>query len=138
MHQRLPENRRSIGTRLLTGLAKGLLLGAGIGALFHLILHWPVTSGLLGHLVAMGAGATAGLLAGRPPWRRHAWLEGALKAAAGLGFGALVYWLIERFVPIATPIEALGIPIHTPWIHVTALNTTLVSSLFGVLVELDS
>jgi hypothetical protein len=53
--------------RLLVGLFKGLVLGGLVGAGVHLGLGWTRTAGVLAYLLAMGTGATVGLLAGRPP-----------------------------------------------------------------------
>lgn len=124
--------------RLMLGLLKGLVLGAALGGLVHFGLRWPVTPGLAGYLLAMGTGATAGVLAGRPPWRREAWLEGALKAFVGLGFGLLLYWLASRFLSAPLPFDLLGTPRTTPWIHRPILYAPIVSMLYGALVELDN
>lgn len=120
------------------GLVKGLVLGLAIGAGVQLVLGWPVTPDLSGYLLAMGTGATAGVLAGRPPWRREAWLEGVLKAFVGLGLGLLVHWLGDTFAARSLPLALFGAPEGTPWTHVPMLYAPLVATLYGAMVELDN
>jgi hypothetical protein len=123
---------------LLIGLLKGLVAGIGIGAAFHFGLGWKQTSGLLGFLIAMGAGGTTGLLTGRPPWQHQAWVEGVLKAVFGVGVGALLYWLAVRFAPLQVPLSALGLPEGKPWTSSPLLFAPPITALYGALVELDN
>lgn len=127
-----------MGKRLLFGLLKGLIIGAGLGAALHFGLGWTTTPGLLGYLLAMGGGATAGILAGKPPWRHQAWIEALLKAVAGLATGALVYWLASDYGAIGLPFEVAGVAAGTPWPELPLLYIPLVAALFGSLVELDN
>lgn len=124
--------------RLLFGLLKGLGLGLGVGVIVHFGLGWTVTGGLAGYLLAMGTGATAGVLAGRPPWKRAAWLEGVLKAVVGLGLGLLLFWLADRFASGALPFGLLGAPEGAPWNHLPLLYAPIIATLYGVLVEIDN
>jgi hypothetical protein len=124
--------------RLLFGFVKGWALGLLVGAIFHFALGWPVTPGLSGYLIAMGAGATAGIVAGRPPWQREAWLEGALKAVVGLLLGLGLHWLARTYAPWQLPFELLGAPEGTPWTDAPLLYAPVVAAFYGALVELDN
>jgi len=124
--------------RLGIGLLKGLIVGAAIGAGLHFGLHWPVVGDVLGYLLAMATGATAGILAGKPPWREGAGVESALKGIGGLGIAALVYYLAQRFTGVAIPWAVLGIPAHTVWTHVPLLVAPAIAAPFAALVELDN
>lgn len=124
--------------RLAVGLLKGTLIGAALGAGAHFGLGWTEASGLLAYLLSMGAGATAGILAGTPPWRQATWIESILKAIAGVGVGALLYWLSVRWGDFELPFALPGIAPGTSWTSVPLLFMTGVSAVFGTLVELDN
>ncbi len=124
--------------RLLVGLLKGLVAGAAIGTLFQVALGWSTTAGLLGYLIAMGTGATAGILSGRPPWAQEAWIESVLKALVGLGLGALFYWLAVRFANVALPFAVVHAPRGTPWTSVPLLYAPPIAGIYGAFIELDN
>ncbi|MEM9188965.1 MAG: hypothetical protein AAGF12_07300 [Myxococcota bacterium] len=125
-----------MGKRLLTGLAKGLLIGALLGAGVQFGLGW-ITAGLLGYLFAMGVGASAGLLCGKPLWRSEAWLESVLKALAGVGVGALLYFLAS-YVPFGIFFAIGPAEAGTAWTSHPILFAPLIGGLFGAVVELDN
>jgi hypothetical protein len=124
--------------RLLIGLAKGLVIGGALGAGLQIGLGWGNTTGILGYLLAMGAGATAGILAGKPVWRVGAWIESVLKALFGLGTGALVYFLGSTYGALEVPFALPGAESGALWTSQPLLYATLISGLFGSLVELDN
>lgn len=124
--------------RLALGLFKGLLIGGALGAAFHFGLGWLTASGILAYLLAMGAGATSGILAGKPPWRHQAWIESLLKGAAGLGFGALAFWVASKWAAFGVPGGIPGLEAGTPWTQSVLLMPAVVAGLFGTLVELDN
>ncbi len=125
--------------RLGLGLLKGLLIGGGVGAALHFGVGWlTVGSALFGYLLAMATGATAGVLAGKPPWKQSAWIEGVLKAVFGLGFGALAFWASSKWLAFGLPGMLPGVEAGTPWTESTLLMPTIVAGLFGTLVELDN
>lgn len=124
--------------RLGFGLAKGLLLGVGLGLLFQLALRWTVTPELLGFLISMGTGATVATLAGKPPWHDEAWLESLLKAVSGLAIGALIFWALSTYVGFRVPLELLGSPEGTPWTEIPMLYVLPTAALVGILIELDN
>jgi len=123
--------------RLLIGLLLGLAIGFGMAAGLHFGLGLRSASGLLGYLLTMGAGATAGVLLGKPPWQQEAWIEAILKAVAGLGFGALVFWLGSSYIPWTLP-AVLGLPEGTPLADALLVSMPLTAGLFGTLVSLDN
>ena len=124
--------------RILIGLIKGLFLGALLGSLFHFGLGWRVTEGLLGYLIAMGVGATAGVLAGRPPWLHEAWLESLLKGVFGLAVGAALYWVSVRFLTFDLAFAFFGAPESSPWTSLPLLYAPPIAVLFALIVELDN
>ncbi|MFT5356913.1 MAG: hypothetical protein ACI9KE_004139 [Polyangiales bacterium] len=124
--------------RLLIGVIKGLVIGAALGSAFHFGLGWTTTAGLFAYLLAMGSGATAGVLAGKPPWRQQAWIESVLKSVAGLGVGALAYWGASSWLAVPLPVDIPGIASGTPWTEMTLGITTATAAVFGALVELDN
>lgn len=124
--------------RLIIGVIKGLVIGGVIGSALHFGLGWTTAAGLLAYLLAMGSGATAGVLAGKPPWRQQAWIESVLKSVAGLGIGALAYWGASSWLAFPLPFEIPGVVAGTPWTEMTLGITTATSAVFGALVELDN
>jgi len=125
---------KRLGVGLLEGLIVGLLLGAG----FQLGLRFDRTPGLLGFLLAMGTGATAGIVCGKPPWRGGGWLEPALKSVFGLGVGALLFWGGSTFLSAPVPFALPGTAAETPWVEMPLLLLPVISTLYGAIVELDN
>lgn len=126
-----------MGKRLLVGLLKGLVVGAGLGAALQLGLGWGDTSGLLGYLFAMGVGGTAGLVAGRPLWLSEAWIEAILKAVAGIAVGALLHWL-SSYIAFGLFFDLPGAASGTPWTAQPLLYAPLIGGIFGAVIELDN
>ncbi len=123
--------------RLFIGLLKGLVVGGAIGAGIQYGLHWEVASaGLLGYLLAMGAGGTTGVFAGRPPWQEGAWVEALLKGLVGVGAGALVYWVSSTYGALALPFP--GMAEATPWTALPVVFLPGIAGVYGALVELDN
>lgn len=124
--------------RLVVGLIKGLLIGAVIGAAFHFGLGLAVLAGLGGYLIAMAAGATAGVLNGKPPWRQAIWIESVLKAVFGLGVGALAFWAASKYAAFPLPFAIPGVEEGTPWTSLPILVAPAVAAVYGSLIELDN
>ncbi len=124
--------------RLALGLVKGLVLGGAIGAAFHFGLGWTAATGLLAYLLAMGVGATTGVLTGKPPWRSQAWIESVLKGVAGIGVGALLYWLASKWGAFEIPFALPGVEAGTPWTTVPLLTAAGIGGAFGMVIELDN
>lgn len=120
--------------RLGIGALKGLLIGLAVGLGVLLGLHWPTPSGsLLGYLLAMAVGGTAGVFGGRAPWKEGAWLEALLKMVFGVGAGAGLYFLASRYAPFQIPFVGGA----APWTSIAPLYLTLIGALYGAVVELD-
>ena len=125
--------------RLALGLAKGLVIGGAIGAALHFGLGLTTADGLLGYLVAMVAGMSAAVLSGKPPWAKEGgWIEGILKGVAGLGLGALAYWLGSSYAGVGIPLEIGEIAAGTPWTDLPLLVAPVIAGTFGAAVELDN
>lgn len=124
--------------RLGIGLLKGLVVGAALGAGFQLGLRWGETTGLLGFLLAMGIGATAGILCGKAPWRAEAWIEAVLKGVFGVGIAALVYWIGTSYLPWSVPFALPYAASGTEWTSMPLLYAPVIGALFGMVVELDN
>lgn len=121
--------------RLGFGLLKGLLIGGAIGAGLQYGLHWTDASGLLGFLLAMGVAGTAGVFAGKAPWKEGAWIEATLKGLVGVGLGALSYWGLTQ-VPFGVPFPGLS------GTHALAALPVVfapaIAGVYGAVVELDN
>jgi hypothetical protein len=124
--------------RLLVGLLTGLVVGSGIGAGLHFGLGWSRTAGLLAYLVSMGACATAGIVAGRPPWREGAWIEALLKGIGGLLVGAGSYFVAARWGAVSLPVRLPGVDVDVPWTELPLLYAPALAALYAALVELDN
>lgn len=128
--------------RLVFGWLKGLVIGGAIGAgvqygLPELHMTWPIVSGgIAGYLLTMGAAGTAGVFAGKPPWREGAWIEALLKGLFGVGTGALLYWLGSRYGTFPMPFP--GLEGNTVWTAEPVLFLPAIAGVYGSLVELDN
>ncbi|MCA9605805.1 MAG: hypothetical protein KC619_09430 [Myxococcales bacterium] len=122
--------------RLGLGLLKGLIIGGAIGAGLQYGLHWTNASGLLGFLVSMGAAGTAGVFAGKAPWKEGAWIEATLKGMVGVGLGALAYWGLT-YVPESLQIPFPGLAGSHALAALPAVFAPAIAGVYGALVELD-
>lgn len=122
--------------RLGLGLLKGLLIGGAIGAGLQYGLRWTDASGLLGFLVSMGAAGTAGVFAGKAPWKEGAWIEATLKGMVGVGLGALAYWGLT-YVPESLAIPWPGLEGAHAFAALPAVFAPAIAGVYGALVELD-
>jgi hypothetical protein len=123
--------------RLGVGFGKGLVLGLFLGVAFHFGLGWRTSAGLLSSLLAMGACATAGAYAGKPPWAQSGWLETALRIAVGTGAGAILLWVAGRFLAFTVPFVVFGAPSDTLWHELPLVYLPFVTAIFAALIELD-
>ncbi len=139
---------RSLGTAIASGLLKGLVVGALVGAGLSYGLGWSLPAGsLAGYLAAMGAAGTTGVAGGEAPWRDGAWIVATIKMLAGVGIGALLYWLFASYldVRLPAPIVARLAPSGASlaedgglsWIAVPVLVLPAIAAIFGLLVEID-
>lgn len=123
--------------RLLLGILKGGVIGAGIGYL-ALQLGVGVASGALAVLMYGAIGAVVGLLCGRPLWRQETIWTSILKGLFGfaLGVGAAFAgrkWLGGVHIPLAFIPASLDHALP----EVPPLFGAAIGIVYGVLVELD-
>ena len=125
-----------MGKRLGLGLFKGLVVGAAIGLGITFGLRWPTPSGgLLAYFLALGAGGTTGIFAGKAPWKEGAWIEAVLKGLVGVTAAAILYWLTSSYAALAVPWP--GADAAIPWTALPPLYLAAVAGVYGALVELD-
>ena len=121
--------------RLVSGILKGLVAGAAVGAgAWALGIH----EGILLYLVYGVAGALAGLVCGKAPWRHETLWTPAIKAVIGFGVGAGLYYAWVRMVgDLQLPMAAqLGAP-AAPMASIPYLLGPLIGLVYGVFVEID-
>jgi hypothetical protein len=121
--------------RILLGLLKGGVIGAGIGiAAFKL----GISSGVLSFVAYGLVGALVGIVAGRPPWRQDTLWTSLLKGIFGFAIGLGLYWGARKLLggahlPIAT---SYGAP-DRPLVEVPFLLAPMIGAIWGIFVELD-
>lgn len=121
--------------RLLLGLLKGLVLGGVVGAAITFGLKTTVT-GVGAYALYALVGAFAGVLAGRPPWLKGAWVESILKGLFGLAVGAGLYALAMRFLQIPVPnLAGVGDGVLTSQPMLMAPG---IGAIYAALIELDN
>jgi hypothetical protein len=121
-------------TRLLLGLLKGVLLGGGLGAAFQHGLGWVAVPSLLGYLLAIGITGTTGIVAGKAPWRKDAWIEAAVKGLVGAALGGLAYWGLSQ---LTWPLPYPGLAESVPAAGLPVVFGVALAGLYGAIVELD-
>lgn len=124
-----------IAVRMLVGLVKGVLVGGLLGGgLWYLEtggnlesteatfawLRWPLY-GVIGLLT--------GVVAGRPPWAKGAWVTSIVKAIVGFGLGVGLFFLVSSFLSMDLWGRAL-----TTWYFGFG---AAVAALYGIWVEVD-
>jgi len=121
--------------RVLLGLLKGGLVGAGVG-----YLGWKL--GIAGGPAAWVAyglvGGLVGVVAGRPPWKQETIWTSLLKGIFGFGVGLLLYFGARKLLggmhlAFAT---GLGAP-DRPLVEVPFLLGPVIGAIWGILVEVD-
>jgi hypothetical protein len=121
--------------RILLGLLKGGIIGAGIGfGAFKL----GIASGPISFVVYGLVGALVGIIAGRPPWRQDTLWTSLLKGLFGFGVGFVLYLggrklLGGAHLAIAT---SYGAP-DRPLVEIPFLLGPMIGALWGIFVELD-
>ncbi len=118
-----------IALRIFIGLLKGVIIGGGFGAGLWALdpegttlswLRWPLY-GLIG--------LVTGVIAGRPPWAKGAWVSSIIKAIFGFGLCVGLFFLADWLVTF----DVYGRdPTH--WYFGFG---ALVGMLYGIWVEID-
>jgi hypothetical protein len=122
--------------RVVLGLLKGGLVGAGIGALAFKL---GITSGLPAFLAYGLVGGLVGIVAGRPPWRQETMWTSLLKGIFGFGIGLLLYWGAHKLLGglHASFAAGLGAPADRPLVDIPFLLGPAIGAVWGILVEID-
>ncbi|MBI5514920.1 MAG: hypothetical protein HY909_14185 [Deltaproteobacteria bacterium] len=123
--------------RLFLGIFKGLFVGGALGALLHFGLqHTLLGRGdLLNYAFYGVVGASAGALAGRPPWKAGAWVASILKGVFGILVGCGLYALAAAFLTFDVTLPNLGT--HGPLAQLPLVFAPLLAMVYASLVELD-
>jgi len=121
--------------RLLTGILKGLIAGALVGA-----GAWAlgIRSGVLLYVVYGTVGALVGIICGKAPWRQETLWTPVMKAFVGFGIGAGLYYGWTRLLggfelPMASHLGAPAAPMST----IPYLLGPLIGLFYGTFVEVD-
>lgn len=122
--------------RVVLGLLKGGLVGAGIGALAFKL---GVTSGVTAFLAYGLIGGLVGIVAGRPPWKQETLWTSWLKGIFGFGIGLALYWGARKLLGgvHASFTIGQGTKVDGPMVDVPFLLGPAVGALWGTLVEID-
>jgi hypothetical protein len=121
--------------RLLLGIIKGGLIGAGLG---FAATRLGITGGALAFATYAAVGFVVGLLCGKALWRQETLWTPALKGLVGAGVACGLYWgATKLFGGLTLPITAqLGAP-DRPVVDVPLLLAPLFGIVYGVFVEID-
>lgn len=84
--------------RLLLGLLKGSLIGAGVGSLLVFVFGVSTMGSGLAYLAVVLTGILVALLAGKPIWARGAWVEVLLKGVAAALVGAALLYGVRNYL----------------------------------------
>lgn len=121
--------------RIITGLLKGGIVGAGIG-------YGAFTLGLgrggSAYLVYGLIGFVSGIVGGKPLWRQETIWTPVVKGIAGAGVSCLLYFGAQKLLgTFVAPLPAsLGVQ-DIPMVQVPFVFGAFVGIVYGVLVELD-
>ncbi len=119
--------------RVLLGLVKGLVVGAGVG--YGLMQLHLAESGLFAFAACAVVGGLVGVVCGRAPWRAETIWTPVVKMLVGGLIGAGLCFVGRRFLPdthfaLAAPIGAVGL-------HDGSVLSVAVGVLYGIFVEVD-
>ena len=120
--------------RVVLGLLKGGLVGAGIG-----FLAWKMglSAGIPAYFAYGLVGALAGVVAGRPPWRQETLWTPLLKGMFGFGIGLLLFWGARKLLGGLQLPALRSIAGDHPLVDVPVLLGPVVGAIWGILVEID-
>jgi hypothetical protein len=121
--------------RLLAGIVKGLIAGAGVGALAYVL---GIHGGFMLFLVYGAVGAVVGVICGKPPWRHETLWTPTVKALFGFAVGAGLYYAWHRVAgDFELPMAAkLGAP-AAPMANIPYLLGGAIGIVYGAFVEID-
>jgi hypothetical protein len=123
--------------RLLIGLAKGLLIGGILSVVLIKGLGFMMFGALVAYPVAVVAGATTGLFAGKPFWEKDARIEVLLKAVVGAAIATAAMFAIRKWIPTEIDLSAVGAGAgQIGWLP--AVSVPLITTFLAVVFELDN
>jgi hypothetical protein len=124
--------------RLILGLLKGLIIGAGIGYGAHAL---GLISGPFGFIAAGAAGLFVGFFCGKAPWRHETIFTPLIKGILGALISIGMFWVLRRFLGgLAVPsalFAGLSLKNGATLAEAPALLVGTVGALYGAFVELD-
>ncbi len=119
--------------RALLGLVKGLIVGVGLSYAL-LRLGFSDDGGAVAYFACAGAGALAGLVCGRLPWRSETLWTPAMKALMGAAAGAGLYAAGHPLLPNVTVVR---VPFFWVTVRHWLFLAPVVGGLYGLFVEVD-
>jgi hypothetical protein len=124
--------------RLILGLVKGVVLGAGLG---YGATRVGLVEGSLVFAVAAGVGLVVGFLCGKPPWKQETIFTPIIKGVIGAGLCIGLFWGVRKLMGGLTVPEAilpaLSLKSGATMIQAPALLAGVVGAIYGAFVELD-
>ena len=121
--------------RLLLGIVKGGVVGAGIG---YLASRAGISGGAVAIAVYGSIGAAVGLICGRPLWRQETIWTPILKALFGFGLGIGAGFAGRKFLGgVHLPLALIPGAAERALPEVPGLFGPMIGILYGVFVEVD-
>lgn len=121
--------------RLLLGLLKGSLIGAGIGSLLVFGFGVPLLNGGFAYLAVVLTGVFVALLTGKPVWTRGAWVEVLLKGIAAALLAAGLLFGVQRYLDTAL---TLGPNLTGSLSQLPIVILPLVATVLSIFFEVDN
>jgi hypothetical protein len=129
---------RFIMVRVILGIIKGALIGAGLG---YAAMQIGVTSGPLAYATYAAVGFLVGLVCGKAVWRQETLWTPALKGLFGAAVCAGLYWgaskLLGGMKVDLPPQLAGGEAGPRALVEVPLLVAPIVAIVYGIFVEID-
>ena len=124
--------------RLILGLVKGAVLGAGIG---YGAMRLGFTSGSFAFAMAAGVGLVVGFFCGKAPWRQETIITPILKGLIGAGLCIGLFWIVRKVLGgVSVPgaiLPALSLKDGATLLDAPVLLAGVVGAVYGAFVELD-
>jgi hypothetical protein len=121
--------------RFLVGLVKGALIGALLAYGWISLFGAAAFGGALAYVFAIVTGALTGMIAGRPPWAKGAFIEVMLKTVAGALVSGVALYALRKWLPVQLELGALG---SGRIGEVAAFALPAIAMLLGSVFELDN
>jgi hypothetical protein len=122
--------------RVILGIIKGGLIGAGLG---YAAMQIGVSTGPVAYVTYAAVGFLVGLVCGKAVWRQETMWTPALKGLFGAAVCAGLYWLGAKFLG-GLKLEQLTTPIGAadrPLLEVPLLVAPALAIVYGIFVEID-